>query len=62
MRRPAKGERPLDWVGSSKDDLLRFPDPVIDEIGMARADIELIERRLKAAERDYAMRFGTEKE
>jgi len=36
MARPlAKGEKPLNWVGSSKEDLLAFPDPVIDEIGNA---------------------------
>jgi len=36
MARPlAKGERPLDWIGSSKRDLLVFPEPVKDEIGNA---------------------------
>ena len=29
------GERPLFWVGSSKEDLLAFPEPVQDEIGAA---------------------------
>jgi phage-related protein len=29
------GERPLFWVGSSKEDLLVFPEPVQDEIGTA---------------------------
>ncbi len=29
------GERPLFWVGSSKEDLLAFPEPVKDEIGTA---------------------------
>ena len=29
------GERPLFWVGSSKEDLLAFPEPVQDEIGNA---------------------------
>jgi phage-related protein len=29
------GEKLLFWVGPSKDDLLAFPDPVIDEIGTA---------------------------
>jgi phage-related protein len=29
------GERPLFWVGSSKEDLLAFPEPVQDEIGTA---------------------------
>jgi phage-related protein len=29
------GEKPLFWIGSSKDDLLAFPDAVKDEIGTA---------------------------
>ena len=29
------GEKPLFWTGSSKDDLLTFPEAVIDEIGTA---------------------------
>lgn len=29
------GEKPLFWVGSSKEDLLTFPEPVQDEIGTA---------------------------
>jgi len=37
MARPkgVPGERPLFWMGSSKDDLLAFPEPVQDEIGTA---------------------------
>jgi phage-related protein len=31
----AKGERPLDWVGSSKKDFLSFPEPVKDSMGYA---------------------------
>jgi len=31
----AKGEKPLDWVGSSKKDFLSFPGPVRDEMGNA---------------------------
>jgi phage-related protein len=31
----AKGERPLDWVGSAKKDFLEFPDAVKDEMGNA---------------------------
>jgi phage-related protein len=31
----SKGEKPLDWVGSSKRDFLEFPDPVKDEMGNA---------------------------
>lgn len=29
------GETPLDWIGSSKKDLLAFPAPVIDAMGYA---------------------------
>jgi phage-related protein len=29
------GERPLFWVGSSKEDLLDFPEPVKDALGVA---------------------------
>jgi phage-related protein len=29
------GERPLDWVGSSKRDFVQFPDPVKAELGNA---------------------------
>jgi len=37
MTRPRRvpGEKPLFWTGSSKDDLLAFPEAVIDEIGTA---------------------------
>lgn len=28
-------ETPLDWIGSSKKDLLAFPEPVIDRMGYA---------------------------
>jgi phage-related protein len=36
MARPlVKGEKPLDWVGSSKKDFLDFPEPVKDEMGNA---------------------------
>ncbi len=31
----SKGERPLDWVGSSKKDFFGFPEPVKDEMGNA---------------------------
>ncbi len=33
--RLAKGERPLDWIGSSKRDFLAFPLPVKSEMGNA---------------------------
>lgn len=37
MTRPKsdRGEKPLFWTGSSKDDLLAFPEAVIDKIGTA---------------------------
>ncbi len=37
MTRPKRvpGEKPLFWTGLSKDDLLGFPEAVIDEIGTA---------------------------
>src|SRR6266852_2681430 len=37
MTRPKRvpGEKPLFWTGSNKDDLLAFPEAVIDEIGTA---------------------------
>jgi len=37
MARPKRvpGEKPLFWTGSSKDDLLGFPEAVIDQIGTA---------------------------
>ena len=31
----SKGEKPLDWVGSSKKDFLGFPEPVKDTMGNA---------------------------
>ena len=35
MQRPVAGEKPLYWMGSSKRDLLAFPEPVKDHIGTA---------------------------
>lgn len=37
MTRPKRvaGEKPLFWTGSSKEDLLAFPEAVIDEMGTA---------------------------
>jgi len=34
-RRPVAGEKPLYWVGSSKRDLVAFPEPVKDRVGTA---------------------------
>jgi phage-related protein len=31
----AKGEKQVIWVGSAKRDLLQFPEPVVDDIGVA---------------------------
>jgi len=33
--RPPRNEKPLHWVGSSKRDLLAFPERVVDNIGYA---------------------------
>jgi len=119
------GEKPLDWVGSSKKDFLGFPEPVKDEMGnalglaqfggkhpsakpwkgqgagvfevvedhagdtyravytvrfrevvyvlhafqkkspkgirTAQVDVDLVERRLKAAQQDYEARYGKPK-
>jgi phage-related protein len=33
--RPSRNERPLHWVGSSKRDLLEFPESVVDNFGYA---------------------------
>lgn len=121
----AKGEKPLDWVGSSKKDFLAFPELVKDGMGnalgiaqlggkhpsvkpwkgqgpgvleviedhdgdtyravytvqfrkviyvlhafqkkspkgikTAQPDIDLVERRMKAAKADYEARYGKEK-
>lgn len=34
-RQSVQGERPLDWVGSSKKDFIAFPEAVKDEMGNA---------------------------
>ena len=121
----SEGEKPLDWVGSSKKDFLAFPEPVKDEMGnalglaqfggkhpsakpwkgegpgvfelvegydrdayravytvrfkevvyvlhafqkkspkgikTAQVDVELVARRLKAAQQDYEARYGKPK-
>ena len=38
--RPAKNEKPLHWVGSSKRDLLEFPEEVVDNIGYALGAVQ----------------------
>ena len=35
VRKPTPGEKPLDWIGSSRRDLLAFPEPVKDTMGTA---------------------------
>jgi phage-related protein len=125
-RKREQGEKPLNWVGASKADLLRMPDPVVRHIGSAlsaaqyggkhadakawkgmgpgifevvsdfdtntfraayvvrferaiyvlhcfqkksprgvrtaKTDVDLIERRLRAAKADYELRYGKVKE
>jgi len=39
--RPSKSEKPLHWVGSSKRDLLGFPESVVDNIGYALGVVQL---------------------
>ena len=34
-RKPAPGEKPVDWIGSSLDDLKGFPPEVKNEMGVA---------------------------
>ena len=55
--------RPVIWVGSSKEDLKAFPADVQDRVGPEKGrerdratpkqEIDLIKRRLKAAEKHY---------
>jgi phage-related protein len=40
-RRPAVREKPLHWVGSSKKDLLKLPEEVVDNIGYALGVVQL---------------------
>lgn len=39
-KRRAPGERPLHWVGSSKKDLLAFPEGAVDNIGYALSVVQ----------------------
>ncbi len=41
MKAVSQAEQPLHWVGSSKKDLLRFPDDVVDDIGYALGVVQL---------------------
>ena len=41
--RPAR-EKPLHWIGSSRKDLLAFPDEVMDNIGFALGVVQFGER------------------
>jgi phage-related protein len=38
--RPARNEKPLHWVASSKRDLLRFPDEVVSNVGYALGAVQ----------------------
>jgi phage-related protein len=38
---PGHGEKPLHWIASSKRDLLRFPAPVVSDIGYALWMVQL---------------------
>jgi phage-related protein len=74
-------DKRLDWIGSSREDIRKFPEEVKDDMGYAlkfaevvyvlhcfqkkskkgietpKQDMALIERRLKAAEADYAAHY-----
>jgi len=39
-RTPTTPEKPLHWVGSSKRDLLAFPDEVVDDLGYALSVVQ----------------------
>ncbi len=42
------GEKPLYWVGSAKSDLVAFPEPVKDEIGLCLSVAQFGGKHLKA--------------
>ena len=59
MSKPPRQERPLHWVGSSKRDLLEFPEDAIDDFGYGLGVVQLgipcilavqVTQRLMAAE------------
>jgi phage-related protein len=41
MSHASSSEKPLHWIGSSKKDLLAFPEEVIDNIGYALGVVQL---------------------
>ncbi len=41
MSKPPRQERPLHWVGSSKRDLLEFPEDAIDDFGYGLGVVQL---------------------
>lgn len=41
MKTPRFTDKPLHWVGSSKKDLLNFPDEVVNDIGYALGVVQL---------------------
>jgi phage-related protein len=59
----SKGEKPLDWVGSSKRDFLGFPEPVKDEMGNALGMAQFGGKHpsAKVAQQDYEARHGKPK-
>jgi hypothetical protein len=57
--RLATGEKPLWWVGSAKDDLLRFPEAVKDKVGTQCRTIWQEAPLRKAVEGRGAKRFGS---
>jgi phage-related protein len=40
-RKPTPPEKPLHWIGSSKKDLLTFPEKVVDHFGYALGVVQL---------------------
>jgi len=59
-----KALRPLEWVGSSTEDVRGFPADAQDHVGFALyqaqvgREIDLVRRRLKAAEQHYKAKYG----
>jgi phage-related protein len=41
MKITVSSDRPLHWVGSSKKDLLGFPEAVMDDVGYALGIVQL---------------------
>lgn len=41
MRKASNNEKPLNWVGSSKKDLMAMPEAVIDEFGYSLGAVQM---------------------